>query len=128
MTTSNYLNNGSKGELNAVRHCMFNDKLFLHEKIIEFDNHVSFTIEVVKHNLPMVKQMSATYELTPIGKNKTELKMTSYNSFSPKFMKYLMTGQMSKSLIKHLFGLKYYIETGKIVNAANYTEILKTYK
>jgi len=32
MTTSNYLNNGSKGELNAVRHCMFNDKLFYMKK------------------------------------------------------------------------------------------------
>jgi len=128
MTSSNYLNNGSKGELNVVRHCMFNEKLFLDEKITKVDNHVRFTIEVVNHNLPMVKQMSAIYEVTSIAKNKTELKMTSYNSFSPKFMKYLMTSQMSKSLTKHLFGLKYYIETGKIVNANNYTEILKTYK
>jgi hypothetical protein len=39
-----------------------------------------------------------------------------------------MKGQLGKGLKKHLFGLKYYLETGKIANKDNYSEIYKTYK
>ncbi len=128
MQSSNYMHNASRGELNCVRHCKFSDKLFLDEKITEVNENNSFTIVVTEHNLPFVKEMSATYELSSIENEMTEVKMTSYNSFSPGFMKYLMRGQMGKSLVKHLFGLKYYIETGKTVNKDNYSEIFKTYK
>lgn len=128
MVSSNYMQGGSKGELDAVRHCKFSEKLFLDEKITEVNGNDSFKIVVVDHNLPFVNEMSAIYELSAIGVDITEVKMTSFNSFSPNFMKYLMSGQMAKSLVKHLFGLKYYVETGKIVNKGNYSEILKTYK
>lgn len=127
MVASHYLNNSSKGELNAVRHCKFSEKLFLDEKITEVRGTDSFKIIVVEHNLPFVKDMSAIYELTAVGDDKTELKMISFNSFSPDFMKYLMRGQMAKSLLKHLFGLKYYAGTGKTVNNDNYAEVRKTY-
>jgi hypothetical protein len=128
MKSSNYMHNASKGELNCVRHCKFNDKLFLDEKITKTNEYQSFTIVVTKHNIPFVKEMSATYELSSIENEMTEIKMTSFNSFSPGFMKYLMGGQMSKSIVKHLFGLKYYIETGKTVNKDNYSEISRNYK
>ena len=39
---------------------------------------ISFTVVADNHNLPMMKEMSAVYELTAIGENQTELKMTSY--------------------------------------------------
>ena len=32
MKSSTYLNNATQGELNCVRHCKFDDKLFLNEK------------------------------------------------------------------------------------------------
>lgn len=128
MIASNYLNKASKGELNCVRHCKFSERLFLDEEITEVDEDKSFTIVVRKHNLPFVKEMSATYELSSISDEITEVKMTSYNSFSPSFMKYLMSGQMSKSLVKHLFGMKYYIETGKTLDKDNYSETFKQYK
>jgi hypothetical protein len=127
MIKSNYLNEGSKGELNAVRHCEFSEKLFLDEKITEVNGTDSFKIVVTEHNLPFVKEMAAIYELTAIADEKTEIKMISFNSFSPDFMKYLMKGQMAKSLLKHLFGLKYFAETGKIVNKDNYTEVRENY-
>ncbi len=127
MVSSNYLNNASIGELNCVRHCMFNEKLFLDEKISEVNKMERFTVEVINHNLPFVKEMAATYELVAIGKDMTEVRMTSSTSFSIGFMKYLMRGQMGKSLVKHLFGLKYYLETGKTVNAKNYSEVYKNY-
>lgn len=127
MTASNYMHNASKGELNCVRHCKFGDKLFLEEKITKVNGNDSFTIVVTKHNLPFVKEMSATYELSSIGDDVTEIKMTSFNSFTPGFMKYLMRGQMGKPLLKHLFGLKYYVETGKVVNKDNYSQTFKNY-
>ena len=64
-------------------------------------------------------------ELTAVGNNKTEVKMTSLVSTSPGFMFYLMKGQLGKGLIKHLFGLKYYLETGKTVNMENYADVVK---
>ena len=51
MQPYDYLNNKLKGELNVIRHCQFTDKLFVDQKITEFVEHESVTIEVVKHNL-----------------------------------------------------------------------------
>ncbi len=128
MQSSNYMHNASRGELNCMRHCKFSDKLFLDEKITEVNENNSFTVVATEHNLPFLNEMSAIYELSSIGDEITEVKMTSFNSTSPGFMIYLMRGQLGKSLVKHLFGLKYYIETGKIVNEDNYSEIFKNYK
>lgn len=132
MMASNYLHNATKGELNCVRHCQFNEKLCLDEKITEVDENNSFTVVVTKHNLPFIKTMSATYELSSIenktGDEATQVKMTSCVSFSLGFMKYLMRGQLGKGLVQHLFGLKYFIETGKTVSADNYSKVFKSYK
>ncbi len=128
MPTSNYMHGASKGELNCERHCMFNDKLFVDEKITKATINESVTIVVTKHNLPFLKDMSATYELSTIDKDVIEVKMTSINTFSLGFMKYLMRGQLRKAVATHLFGMKYFIETGKTVNKDNYSEIFKNYK
>lgn len=128
MPESNYMHGATKGEVNSERHCMFNDKLFVDEKITKATKNESVTIVVTKHNLPFLKDMSATYELSTINKELTEVKMTSMNSFSPGFMKYLMRGQLRKAVATHLFGMKYYIETGKTVNKDNYSKIFKSYK
>lgn len=127
MPTSNYLDKKTKGALNCSRHCMFDEKLFVDEKITEVNEFNSFKVEVFNHNLPFLKDMYAIYELSSIGKGKTEVKMISYNSTFPKFMIYLIKGQLAKGLKKHLFGLKYYIETGQIASRENYSKILKTY-
>jgi len=127
MPTSNYIGTVVKGELNCKRLCKFDDKLYLEEKITEVNDNNSFKVVAYEHNLPFLKDMSATYELTSIGNDKTEIKMTSFASTSPSFMIYLMKGQLGKGLTKHLFGLKYYLETGKTVNKDNYSEIFKNY-
>ncbi|MBD0403499.1 hypothetical protein [Flammeovirga sp. EKP202] len=128
MQSSNYLNNSQKGALDVVRHCMFDDKLFVDEKITAYEEYESVKVEVIKHNLPMLKHLSATYELKALDKNKTELRMVSKNSASPSFMIHLMKGQLRKSVGKHLFGMKYFIETGNIVDMKNYKETYKNYK
>lgn len=128
MQASNYMNNSQKGELNVVRHCQFTDKLFVDEKIIAFEPLKMVSIDVVKHNLPMLNHLSATYELKSIEKNKTEVKMTSLNSASPGFMIHLLKGRLRKNVGQHLFGMKYFIETGKTVDMKNYNEVYKSYK
>lgn len=111
-----------------MRHVKFSDKLYLEEKIAEVDGNNSFTVVATDHNLPFLNEMSAIYELSSIEDEVTEVTMTSFNATSPSFMIYLMRGQLRKSLGQHLFGLKYYVETGKIVNKDNYSEIFKSYK
>jgi len=128
MPTSKYMGNSTKGELNCSRHVTFNDKLFLEETITEVNDTNSFKVVANNHNLPLMKEMSAIYELKSIGNNKTEVKMTSIATTSPGFMMFLVKGQLGKGLKKHLFGLKYYLETGKTVNMANYSEVYKNYE
>jgi len=128
MTTSNYIDHATKGELNCSRHCMFDEKLYVDEKITEVSEGKSFKVVVYEHNLPFLKEMSAIYELSSIDTNKTEVKMTSLVSTSPGIMIYLMKGQLGKGLVKHLFGLKYLLETGETVNMDNYSKVYKSYK
>ena len=127
MTASSYMHGASEGAPDVVRHCEFGEKLYLDEQITDVDEHKSFRVEVLEHNLPFVKDMSATYELSSTDDETTELRMVSFNSFAPGFMKYLMRGQMRKNVAKHLFGLKYYIETGNTVDQDNYAEVFATY-
>jgi len=128
MKSSHYLHNATEGDLDCVRHCKFDDKLYVEEKIAGLSKNDNFNVVVTKHNLPFVKEMSASYELTAIEDEVTEVRMTSFVSTSPGFMVYLMKGQMGKSLLKHLFGLKYYIETGNTVDKRNYSETFSNYK
>ena len=127
MDSSNYMHDALKGELDSARHVQFSDKLYLEEKIAEVDEGKSFTVVSTEHNLPFLNTMSATYALSSIEPALTEVTMTSQNSTSPGFMIYLMRGQLRRSLAKHLFGLKYYVETGKTVNRDNYSEVFEAY-
>ena len=129
MQASSYMNGGSRGELNSVRHCEFNDKLYVDEEIAEVDEtNYSVRIVVLEHNLPFMKEMAATYELSALDDDKTQVKMVSFNSFSPGFMKYLMQARLKKLLARHLFGMKYYIETGKAVDADGYSKVFRGYE
>lgn len=127
MIDSKFLNGATVGEKNCTRMCQFNEKLSLEEIITKVDENNSFSIEVTKHNMPLMKTMAATYELTALGDNRTEVKMISETSTSIGFLIHLMKGQLGKGLIMHLFGLKYYLETGKTVNKDNYSEVYKNY-
>ncbi len=128
MISSNYMNSASIGAVNCSRRCMFDEKLYVEEVITEVDENTRFKVVVTDHNLPFLKEMSAVYELAPIGKEETKIKMSSFTSTSPSFMIYLMRGQLGKSLKKHLFGMKYYIETGKTIDIGNYAKIYKSYR
>mgnify|MGYP006234036085 CR=1 FL=1 len=128
MQDSNYMDSAAKGGLSVMRHCQFTDKLFLDEKITEYKKNDSVRIEAVKHNLPMLDHLSATYELKSLGNDRTEVKMTSLNSASPGFMIHLIKGRLRKNVGQHLFGMKYFIETGKTVDMKNYTKVYKRYR
>lgn len=130
MDSSRYMDGSSIGELGSSRHVKFSDKLYLEEEITEVDEFNRFTVVSSDHNLPFLNHMSATYELSSLADGSTgstEVTMTSQNSTTPGFMIYLMRRQLRTSLAKHLFGMKYYIETGKTVNKDNYSEVFKSY-
>lgn len=127
MQASNYMNGAEQGELGCVRHTEFSDKLYLDEEIADFDDQRSLTVVATEHNLPFMRKMSATYELADLGDGTTELKMTSYASTFPGFMIYLMRGRLGASLRQHLFGMRYYIETGKTVRLEDYDEVHEGY-
>ena len=127
MTASNYLQGASEGASGVVRHCEFGPKLYLDEQITDVIDGRSFRVVVLEHNLPMVKEMAATYELSSTDGQTTDLKMVSFNSFAPGFMKYLMRGQMRKNVAKHLFGLKYYVETGNTIDPDHYKKVYAAY-
>ncbi len=127
MQASHYMHGAEKGELGCVRHCDFSDKLFLQERIDEVDGTSSVSVVATEHNLPFLREMRATYELSDLGEGRTEVRMTSYASTSPGFMIYLMRGQLGKSLAKHLFGMKVYIETGKTVSMEDYDDVFRSY-
>ena len=52
MPTSHYIGNDKIGKLNSSRHCTFDEKLFLDEKITEVNEYNSFKVESYNHNLP----------------------------------------------------------------------------
>ena len=79
MTASNYLQGASEGASGVVRHCEFGPKLYLDEQITDVIDGRSFRVVVLEHNLPMVKEMSATYELSSTDGQTTDLKMVSFN-------------------------------------------------
>ena len=83
MTASNYLEGATEGAAGVVRHCEFGPKLYLDEQITDVDAQKSFRVVVLEHNLPFVKDMSATYELSSTDDATTELRMVSSNSFKP---------------------------------------------
>ncbi len=128
MQSSHYMHEAQPGEVGCERHCKFSDKLFLEERIAEADELRSLTVVATRHNLPFLREMRATYELTELGDGATEVKMTSSASTSPGFMIYLMRGQLAKSLAKHLFGMKYYIETGGTVTLDDYGRVHRAYE
>ena len=128
MIASHYMNNGTKGALHSKRHVNFSEKLWLEETITEVEDHKRVKMVADDHNLPMMKDMAAVYELKPLGSDKTELTMTSTATSSPGFMMFLMKGQLAKGLVQHLFGMKYYIETGKTLNKERFAEVHKTYQ
>lgn len=127
MPTSKYVGDFTKGTVNCPRHVTFDEKLYLEETITEVHENKSFKVVAYKHNLPLLKDMSAVYELVSLGAHKTQVTMISSVTSAPSFMIFLMKGQLGKGLKQHLFGLKYYLETGKTVNKDNYTQVFKNY-
>ena len=67
----------------------------------------------IKHNLLFDKHLYDTNKLKILDNNLTEVTIESTTSVKPRFMIYLIRGQMSKALQEHLFGMKYFIYKGK---------------
>lgn len=118
---------GKKGEVGCERHCDIDAKHSVREKITAARGNESFDIDIIEGGLPMMDEMKATIDLKSLHENSTRVFFTmSYNT-KPAFMGGLMKGMMTKMLNKLLIGLKYHLETGKLVTKENIKFIVRDY-
>jgi len=118
---------GKKGEVGCERECAIDAKHTVREKITAARGNESFDIDIIEGGLPMMDEMKATIDLKSLHENSSRVFFTmSYNT-KPAFMGALMKGMMTKMLNKLLIGLKYHLETGKLVTKENIKVIIKDY-
>ena len=118
---------GKKGEVGCERECAIDAKHTVREKITAARGNESFDIDIIEGGLPMMDEMKATIELKSLHENRTKVFFTmSYNT-KPAFMGALMKGMMTKMLNKLLIGLKYHLETGKLVTKENIKYIVRAF-
>lgn len=124
---SHNLNDATKGALGCSRHCEFVDGNFIDEKITQVKENKTFTVTVINSSYPpTVKEWYSVYELTSLGDDKTEIKMTLNILTDPEMMADGIVEQMKEPLGFYLIGLGYYIETGTAVTMDNFPNIMQT--
>ena len=107
---------------------MLDSKTYVKEKIIDVEGTNSFSIDIYETNMPMMKTMIARFDLLEVSKENTSVSMTFNYNTSPSFMAAIMKMPMKSKLVRLLIGLKYFIETGKMMQDSNFRSVFKTYK
>jgi len=120
--------NDVSGEVGAERICDLDSKNSIHEKITGARGHESFDVDIIKGNMPMIDKAKATFDLKAVNENQTNVSFTMNFTAKPAFMAPMMKIMMPKMLSKMLVGLKYYLETDKLVTKDNIKGILKSYR
>ena len=120
--------NDVKGEVGAERKCDLDSKNSIHEKIVAARGNDSFDVDIIEGNMPMIDKAHATFDLTEVVTNETNVSFTMNFTAKPSFMAPMMKIMMPKMLRKMLIGLKYHLETDKLVTKENINVILKKYK
>ena len=116
---------GAKGEVGCERVCDLDSKNSIHEKIVAARGNESFDVDIIKGGLPMMDKAQATFELTAIGDNRTNVSFIMNFTSKPAFMAPMMKLMMPKMLRKMLVGLKYHLETNQLVTKSNIDGIMK---
>lgn len=119
---------GAKGEVGCERQCDLDAKNTIKEKIVAARANDSFDIDIIEGGLPMMDEMKGTYDLQEISEHSTKVSFTMKFTTKPAFMATLMKGMMAGMLFKVLVGMKYHLETGKLVTKQNIKSIMKEYK
>lgn len=119
---------GSTGEVGCERVCNMDSKTFVREKIVKATTQKSFTVDIVGGNMPMVKELKVSFELSSLKSNQTKVDLLAEYKTKPAFMAGLAKGMFRKKLADVLIGLKYHVETGRAVSKQTYKPIAKQYK
>lgn len=132
---SNYENGSLKGELNAERKCLLNEKgtRWSHEKIVSIDREKMIMKNVVidAAKFPLNLDNSFAYYRVKDNGNGTSTAIYEFRyRTKPGFMTGMVKGQFTKTLEGTLLGLKHYVETGEKVNpsAGNWKTVQKQYQ
>jgi uncharacterized protein YndB with AHSA1/START domain len=116
------LEGSAKSGLGAQRQCDMSDgKNYLREEVIEYVPEEKLAINIFEATIPM-KSGTATFELTPVGKGRTQVRMTM--NMVPKMgvVGAMLLGAMKpkfKAMLQDLLrGNAAFVEQGTVINAA----------
>jgi hypothetical protein len=118
---------GEKGAVGCERQCDLDSKHSIHERIIAARDNEGFDIDIIRGGLPMMDEMKGSYLLEALADEKTRVTFTVRYNTKPSFMAVIIQGMMAKMFFKMLIGLKYHLETKKLVTKSNIKSIVKAY-
>ena len=107
---------GPIGEVGEERICELSPGNEVREKITSAVHEKELTINILEGGLPMIKEVSATFKIEALSPNRTRVHLVFHVSTKPAFMIHIMKSKMKDQFFNMLVGLKYHLETGRIVN------------
>ncbi len=119
---------GGSGDVGSERMCTIDSKTQVYERITRSEEGQNFDIEVFEGGLPMMDKMIARLDVIELSENQTEAQFTMNYTTKPPIMGGMMKGMMGKMFFKLLIGLKYHLETGKLVTKQDIKSIEKMYR
>jgi len=99
--------------IGAARHCTINNRMYIKEKIIDWQEGNSFSYEAYDWKGMPLKKSINTIHITRIDDTTTLVESILQFRMKPNFLSGIMKGKMKKSLRESLLGHKHYIETGE---------------
>jgi hypothetical protein len=116
---------GVQGEVGCERQCDMDARNFVHERIVGVRGNDGFDVDIIDGNLPMMHEMKVSIDLETISPDQTKVTFTVNFAAKPAIMAVLMKGMITKMFKKLLVGLKYHLETDKLVTKSNISDIMK---
>jgi hypothetical protein len=89
---------------------------------------LSFAVDVVGGNMPMLKELRVHFDLKASGEHQTKVYITAEFVAKPAFMGILMKLPFKIRLTNMLIGLKYFMETGQHVSKGTFSKVKKKYQ
>jgi len=119
---------GVQGEVGCERQCDMDAKNSVHERIVGVRGNNGYDVDIIEGNLPMMDEMKVSIDLETLSSDQTKVIFTVNFAAKPAIMAVLMKGMIAKMFKKLLVGLKYHLETDKLVTKSNINGIMKGFR